>query len=265
VGRLQAGLSNAGCDPLAPQDPANPCGLREGLSVLIAGMDKAVLGLQQLAPGGQDALSGANELAEKIDFAGKGAAQLADGLGLANSGSKRLAEGTGELVAGTGTLRAGLGQLDDGAGQLSDGAAEAADGSGQLATGADQLADGLKDAANGSGQLADGLGTAAGGAPKLVDGAQRLSDEGTKKLVEAGTATAQSYGEMYATMTAGAERANTEKMAFGAPEDAVGLTAYNYILKGDDGESGRNWARGLGGLAVLGAGAGVFALRRRFI
>ncbi len=70
---------------------------------------------------------------------------------------------------------------------------------------------------------------------------------------------------MYATMTAGAKRAQTEEMAFGAPQDAVGLTAYSYVIKGDDGEGGRNLARGLGGLAVLGAGAGVFALRRRFI
>ena len=66
-------------------------------------------------------------------------------------------------------------------------------------------------------------------------------------------------------MTAGAERAQAEDMAYGAPQDAVGLTAYSYIIKGDDGEGGRNWARGLGGLALLGAGGGVFALRRRFI
>ena len=66
-------------------------------------------------------------------------------------------------------------------------------------------------------------------------------------------------------MQAGAERADKEDMAFGAPEGAVGLTAYSFVIQGEDGESGRNVARGLGGLAVLGAGAGVFALRRRFI
>ena len=45
----------------------------------------------------------------------------------------------------------------------------------------------------------------------------------------------------------------------------MGLTAYTYEIRGDDGESGRNIARGLGGLALLAAGAGAFALRRRMI
>jgi putative membrane protein len=67
---------------------------------------------------------------------------------------------------------------------------------------------------------------------------------------------------MFATIEAGAERANAEKMAYGAPEDAIGLTAYSFVIKGDDGESGRNWARGLGGIAVLGAGVGLVAWRR---
>ncbi len=138
-------------------------------------------------------------------------------------------------------------------------------GSGLLAVGAKTLAAGLQDAADGSGQLVGGLGQAADGAPKIVDGAQKLSDQGTKKLIEAGTTTAQSYGELYATITAGAKRGSTEDMAFGAPADAVGLTAYSYIIKGDDGEGGRNWTRGVGGLALLGAGGAVFALRRRLV
>ncbi|HET6573589.1 MAG TPA: hypothetical protein VFG68_08315, partial [Fimbriiglobus sp.] len=149
--------------------------------------------------------------------------------------------------------------------QLADGTGTAADGSSQLADGANQLAAGLTDAADGSGQLAGGLEEATGGAPKLVDGAQRLSDEGTSKLIDAGESTAQNYGEMYATIAAGADRAQTENMAFGAPEGALGLTAYTYEIKGDDGEGGRNMARGLGGLAILAAGAGAFALRRRMI
>ncbi|HEX5770529.1 MAG TPA: hypothetical protein VFY11_06150, partial [Nocardioidaceae bacterium] len=113
--------------------------------------------------------------------------------------------------------------------------------------------------------LAEGLDKAAAGAPKIQDGAQRLSDEGTSKLVEAGESTAQNYGEMYATIEAGAERAQTEKMVYGAPEGAIGLAAYSYEIKGEDGEGTRNVTRGLGGLAVLAAGAGAFALRRRVI
>ena len=187
-------------------------------------------------------------------------------------GTAKLLAGSGELDAGgqllydkLGELAAGLGLISNGAGQLSDGAAQAKDGSGQLADGSDQLADGLGDAADGSRQIADGLGQAADGAPKLVDGAQRLSDEGTKKLVEAGEDTAQNYGELYATIEAGAERADAEKMAYGAPEGAVGLTAYSFVIEGEDGETGRNLARGLSGLVLLGAGAGAFALRRRFV
>ncbi len=158
-------------------------------------------------------------------------------------------DGTGEAKAGTAKLAAGTGDLTDGTGQLKD-------GSGRLAAGAGELADGLQDAANGSTRLTDGLEQAADGAPQLVDGAQRLSDEGTKKLVGAGEDTAQNYGELFATIEAGSERAQAENMAYGAPEGAMGLTAYSFVIQGENGEGGRNLARGLTGLAILGAGAG---------
>ncbi len=162
-------------------------------------------------------------------------------------------------------LADGTGQLASGAGELADGTGKAAGGANQLSDGANQLATGLGEAASGSGRLADGLDEAAAGAPQLRDGAQQLSDEGTSKLVDAGQATAQNYGEMYAVIEAGAERADAEKMVYGAPEGAIGLAAYSYEIKGEDGEGGRNAARGLGGLAVLAAGVGAFALRRRVI
>ena len=91
----------------------------------------------------------------------------------------------------------------------------------------------------------------------------RLEDALT--LLEAGEDTAQNYGEMYATIAAGSERAKTENMAYGAPEGAMGLTAYSFVIDGENGEGGRNVARGVAGLAILGAGAGAFALRRRFV
>ena len=114
-------------------------------------------------------------------------------------------------------------------------------------------------------QITDGLSQAADGAPKLVDGAQRLSDEGTSKLVEAGEDTAQNYGELYATIVAGAERADASKMAYGAPEGAQALMAYSFVIEGENGEGGRNVARGLAGLALLGMGAGAFAFRRGMV
>ena len=89
--------------------------------------------------------------------------------------------------------------------------------------------------------------------------------EGTSQLVKAGEKTAQDYGVMYATMQAGAERADPEGMAYGAPEGAFGLAAYSYQIQGQDGEGGRNWARSVTGVALLGAAAGAFFLRRRFL
>ena len=92
----------------------------------------------------------------------------------------------------------------------------------------------------------------------LVAGKYRV-----EKLIAAGESTTSEYGELVAVINAGAERGSAEKMAFGAPEDAVGLTAYSYIIQGEDGESSRNLTRALGGLAVFGAAGGMFLLRRR--
>jgi len=245
-------------------------GLRQGLEQVSAGVpllvDTVIANVQGAIGKASDTpltrpktlRGGMSGLIDGVGQLSAGGGDLVDGLGL-------LADGSGQLAGGTGDLVEGLSRLDAGAGQLADGAGDAKDGSGRIADGADELASGLGDAADGSGRLADGLKTAAGGAPKLKNGAQRLSDEGTKKLIGAGESTAQNYGELYATMVAGAQRADKEKMAFGAPDDAIGLTAYSYIIKGDDGEGSRNLVRGLGGLAILGAGGAVFALRRRFI
>jgi putative membrane protein len=253
AGTLSANISvpNTGCDPAKP--------------TLLCGAGQLVDGTGELKAGTNKLAAGAGELDAGGDLIHQKLGELAAGLKQISGGAFQLADGTEDLDAGAGKLRAGAGQLNDGAGQLADGTGEAKDGTGRLADGAGQLADGLGDAADGSGRLADGLTTAADGAPKLVDGAERLSNEGTKKLVEAGEDTAQNYGEMYATIAAGSGRAQTENMAYGAPEGAMGLTAYSFVIEGENGEGGRNVARGVAGLAILGAGAGAFALRRRFV
>ena len=276
--RLRAGLSNG--DPaqcLAAKGTAtsaDDCGIKEGaLFLKLYGIPMLVDALatsisnQILAGLGKPTAGCDPEATLRCAAAAlaDGGSELSLGMGGLVDGVAQLRAGGDALSAGAGELSAGLGELDDGANQLADGTSEAADGSGQVADGANKLADGLHAAADGSGQLAGGLEKAADGAPALEDGAQRLSDEGTSKLVEAGKSTAQTYGELYAVIEAGAERADAEKMAFGAPEGAMGLTAYTYEIRGDDGESGRNIARGLGGLALLTAGAGAFALRRRMI
>jgi len=236
-----------------------------GAGALASGGSSLAAGAGDLAAGAGDLSDGASLLSGKTGELSAGLTKIDGGAGQLADGAGQLSDGTQELAAGGSKLAAGARKLNDGAGQLAEGSTQAKDGSGQLSAGAGKLAGGLKDAADGSGQLAGGLKQAAGGAPQLVDGAQKLSDQGTKKLVQAGELTAQNYGEMYATMTAGAKRAEAEDMAFGAPTDAIGLTAYSYVIQGDDGEGSRNLVRGLGGLAILGAGGGVFALRRRLV
>ncbi len=235
---LQSGLGSArpGCDPEATLRCA-AAALSGGGDSLVQGVEKLVAGVEELNTGGALLSTGAGDLADGLDLLDDGAGELAAGAG-------RAADGSQELTAGAVTLSAGI--------------SLAADGS-------QELSDGLGDAADGSVLLADGLGTAADGAPKLVDGAQRLSDEGTQVLIGKGEETATSYGQMYASLVAGAERADTEDMAYGAPEGAQGLTAYSFVLQGEDGAGARNLGRGLlaGGAAAL-AGGGLL-VRRRFL
>jgi len=274
INSIRKALYNAPCDPAqTDKTAADFCGvaqavglIRAGVPVLVEGLltgieQKLLASIGRPTPGCETSETlrcGAAALAAGGGDLTTGIDQLVAGVNKLNDGGALLADGAGELSTG-------LGELDAGAGKLADGTVEAADGSGQLADGANRLADGLQDAADGSGRLTDGLGQAADGAPKLVDGAQELSDKGTSKLVEAGEDTTQTYGQMYATMQAGAERAQVEDMAYGAPEGAVGLTAYSYVIQGEDGEATRNWARGLAGMALLGLAGGGFLLRRRLV
>lgn len=241
-------------------------GLQQGLSQIAAGVPTLV---ETIITTVQGAVGSADDSADDGTLRG-GMSDLIDGADLLEGGGSaiveglaKLSEGAGDLSGGADDLADGTEQLDDGADRLAAGADDASSGSDRLADGAGDLAEGLGDAADGSGRLADGLGEAAEGAPELVDGAGRLSEEGTSKLVEAGEDTAQEYGQLVAVIGAGAERAKTESMAYGAPEDAVGLTAYSFVVEGEDGEGGRNLTRGLLGLGLLGAAAAVFALRRR--
>lgn len=256
VAQVQAGIGSTTDTPVDLTLRGGVNGLLVGVGDLSTGGDLLLAGLNQLAAGSVDLANGTGDLSTGLVKLNAGGLQLADGAGT-------LTSGLGQISSGAGDLSAGANKLDAGAGDLADGTAKAKDGSSQVADGAKQLSDGLGDAADGSGQIADGLRQAANGAPQLVNGAQRLSTEGMGQLIKAGESTATSYGEMYAVMQAGAERAHTHSMAFGAPKGAQGLTAYSFVMKGDDGESGRNWTRGVAALAVLALGAGAFALRRR--
>jgi putative membrane protein len=259
---IQCGVDNTSITGVCTSEP----GIRQGIDQLVSGV------ITQVQAGVGDAddtatdktlRGGVHSLQDGLSQISAGGNALLDGLTKLGAGADQVAAGNGALYTGLQQLSTGAGQLAAGAGDARTGAGQLADGNRQIAKGASDLASGLNDAAVGSGKLADGLATAADSAPQLKDGAQRLSDEGTKKLVEAGKGTAADYGEKYALIVAGAERAKSEGMAYGAPEGATGVTAYSLELAGMNGESGRNVGRGLGALVVLGFGTGAAALVRR--
>lgn len=285
LAKVECGLSNTTlslCDPEVP-------GLLEGIGLVDAGVTALVdgvvtkvtggIGTPADAPADRTLRGGMNGLQHGVDLLGLGGLDLLDaidqltaGADQVRGGTSQVAQGAQDLAAGAGRLAdgsdrvaGGAGRLDNGLGQLADGAGRLDDGAGRLADGAGRLSDGLAEAADGTSQLAAGLTDAAAGAPQLKDGAQRLSDEGTKKLVEAGKATAVDYGRKYALIEVGANRAKAEGMAYGAPANAVGATAYSFELAGVDGAGSANLGRAAGAAAVFGLAGGTVLLRRRFL
>ena len=208
---------------------------------LRGGTAKLGAGLGELAAGGNDLVTGLGKLKTGADTLNGGASQLAVGTGDLSSGAGRLAGGASDLAGGTGKLAAGTGEL--------------APGAAQLAAGAGKLDEG-------AGKLADGLDQAAQKAPALPEGAQQLSEQGTSQLVNVGNATAMDYGEKYALIEAGAERA-AQLQPYGSPEGATSRTAYKLTLSAEDGEDRANVLRAGAAAAVALLGLGGLALRRR--
>ncbi|HEY0474496.1 MAG TPA: hypothetical protein VGD34_22650, partial [Kribbella sp.] len=283
LGRLQCGLDNRvlGC-------PSSEAGLVQGLGLVDAGVGALVSGVVGSVQGG---IGGANDTPAnnslrgginglqggvgEIQAGGKkllaalmqlsdGATRVDTGLGELTTGTKRLKAGTGVLVNGTTKLDNGLVLLNGGTGQLADGVGKASSGSQQLATGSGDLASGIGAAAEGSKKLSDGLQSAADGGPALPQGINRLSTEGAKVLTSSGAETALDFGRRSAILVASADRAKVEGMPVGAPEGAIGTSAYSLKLAGASGEGGRSWIRLLAavGVAVLAVG-GVGLIRRR--
>jgi putative membrane protein len=253
-------------------------GVRAKFLAVSASLDKVVASLQEklLAPGaGLDQLRAGLSNPKALADCSKAldTATTSDDCGiregslyLRDTGIPLLVDGIAanvrtQLLAGIGAPTKGCNPKKT----LRCGAAALADGGDKLVAGVDQLVAGVTLLDDGGHQLSDGLGQARAGAPKIEDGATRLSKEGMVKLIKAGKDTTQEYGKMYATIEAGAKRGEQEKMLFGAPADAQGLTAYSFELLGDDGESNRNLQRGLGALGLLGLSFGGLALRRRLI
>ncbi|RNL79659.1 hypothetical protein [Nocardioides marmorisolisilvae] len=237
-----------------------------GLQQVLDGLNGQIVpGLTQLEGGAAAAKAGAAQLKAGNQQVADGLTELKGKLAAAIAGVLQLNSGAADAYAGSGDLASGLGQLDAGTGDLADGTAKLSSGASQVSGGAGDLADGLGTAADGSGQIADGLKQASGKAPEIPDGANRLSKEGTSKIVTSGKETVANYGQLYAELAAGAKRAQTESMAFGAPAGAEGLTAYSFVIRGDDGESSRNVTRSAAALALVALATGVSVLRRRMV
>ncbi|WP_407341679.1 hypothetical protein [Pengzhenrongella phosphoraccumulans] len=282
LGALAAGSQAVMCgisvasSPSCPTTDANGApvlGLLEGINQIDGGITLLVtstVGKVQGAVGGATDTKKQGTLRGGIHSVQAGTGEIAaggttlvTGLGQLSSGAVALRAGAGKLTDGTGQLATGAGALAAGTGQLATGAGSLAEGNGKIAIGAGSLARGLRDAADGSELLAAGLGTAATSAPGLVDGAQRLSTEGTSKLVTSGEATAADYGVKYAVIAAGADRAATEGMAYGAPDGAAGATAYSIDIAGADDAGVNSAGRGLAAVALFAGGAGLAGLVRR--
>ncbi|OYN98088.1 hypothetical protein CGZ95_12800 [Enemella evansiae] len=230
---------------------------RENPATLRGGMRKLQGGGAQLADGAGKLDDGAGQLAD-------GTGRLRDGTGQLVDGSGRLSDGTGKLVDGTGRLTEGTGQLSDGTGQLADGTGRLVDGTGRLVTGSGDLDRGMGQIDEGAGKVADGTKQAAEKAPAIPDGANQLHEQGSSKILDAGKKTAVDYGVKYAALQAGAQRADAEAMPVGAPQGAIGLTAYSLEIRGADGADGASLGRGLlGALLLVGAGVATVLAKRR--
>ncbi|WP_315095380.1 hypothetical protein [uncultured Cellulomonas sp.] len=230
--------------------------LQAGTAQLSVGGSTLVSGLGQLGTGAQQLRAGAGTLSTGIQGAAAGSTTLSGGLSSAAAGSTKLSDGVSTAAAGSTTLSQGIGTAASGSSKLAAGIASAAAGS-------ERLASGLQDAAAGSTQLSDGLTTAADGAPKLVDGTQRLSDEGTSQVVVNGQSTAKDFGVRYAVLSAEADRAAAEGMAYGAPDGAAGFTAYSIDIAGVDRAGASVIGRLVLAVVLFAAGIGLATLARR--
>nr|WP_246280492.1 hypothetical protein [Cellulomonas humilata] len=253
LGRVECGLSSRSLSAC----PASQPGLLEGLMAKKAtdNFDGVDAGVTALVDGVVAKVQG-----------GVGTATDTKANGTLRGGVHSLQAGTDQLSAGGDTLASGLAQLGAGASRLNTGASDLSAGIAKAAAGSRALSDGLADAADGSTQLSEGAAKAADGAPKLVDGTQRLSDEGTSQVVVSGKGTAEDFGVKYAVLSAQADRAAAEGMAYGAPDGAAGFTAYSIDIAGVDGTGVSSLGRLIAAIALFAAGIGLATFaRRRFV
>ena len=85
-------------------------------------------------------------------------------------------------------------------------------------------------------------------------------------MVVSGKGTAEDFGVKYAVLSAQADRAAAEGMAYGAPDGAAGFTAYSIDIAGVDGTGASSLGRLIAAIALFAAGIGLATFaRRRFV
>ena len=171
---ISGGLSNPACVPASPLNPANPCGVVQGLDALSTGVGlilgglttQVSPGLAQLAAGTAAAVNGVNQLHAGSTSALAGANQLSAGINTAGAGAITLAAGVPQATSGAQQIRDGLAQALSGAQQAGQGTSDIS------AQGAAPLITKLQDASNNAHlELAtiDATGARAGSAPLGAD------------------------------------------------------------------------------------------------
>ena len=151
----------------------------EEIKQLSNGMDSLESGSSDLAKGLYQAYLGLNSLS-------KGASSLSDGTGALKDGTNTLSKGTQSLKDGADTLNQGVITLYNGVKvmKVKIGAAspQLVEASGTLAKAIKQACDGSKTLADGTATFCNGIDTLADGTKTLKDGAQKLNEEGIRKI-----------------------------------------------------------------------------------
>ena len=230
-----------------PLNPANPCGVVQGLDALTAGVGQISAGVV-LVRGGLS--NPACNLADPLNLANP--CGVSQGLSLIKGGLSNPAcnpcgvrEGLALLANGTTTAVNGINQLYA--------------GSSQALTGAKNLAAGAPTAASGAQQIRDGLAQALGGAQQAGQGTSDISAQGTAPLITKLQDASNNAHLELATIDATGARAGS------APLGADATWLYRLDAVGPSGLGG-NLLLGLGVVLVLligGVGGFIFGRRGR--
>ncbi|MGH3383832.1 MAG: hypothetical protein ACRDO1_04580 [Nocardioidaceae bacterium] len=226
--QLRSAVTDLKAGLSTPGCGSGSCGVAQGIDGLVTSLDDAVAGLGNLVPGVQTAAEDAVDLATGVDSAGEEAEDLAADLGDAARGSERLADGAGESAAHSDRLAARLDQLDG-------------DGSTMLS--------GLQSAANKSG--------------KLLRGSEQLDEQRIVNLRQRAVGQVEGAAVRQAMLQETAQIGRNNSMPIGAPDSALGSSAFTFELAGADPEGALSLSRGLLALVVFALAAALAGLGRR--